>query len=287
MLISLGITDLVHFDFMDPPPSETLIRALEQLYALGSLNDEGQLTKLGRRMAEFPVEPMLAKCILASEEFKCVDQILTACSMLSVGGSVFFRPKEKKVHADNAHKNLHRPGGDHLTLINVFYEWQETGFRGQWCDENFIDQRSMKKARDIKDQLTELCKRVEIDVVDKAFSIFEDDMGTNVRKAITAGFFYNTSLLQKSGNYRTCKNSHSVKLHPSSTLAEVLPKWVIYHELVFTSSEYMRQVIEVDKEWLMEIAPHYYKEADLKEEPQEPERKIPAIAEHVKQRRKH
>jgi pre-mRNA-splicing factor ATP-dependent RNA helicase DHX16 len=73
MLISLGITDLIHFDFMDPPPAETLIRALEQLYALGALNDEGQLTKLGRRMAEFPVDPMLAKCILASEEFHCVE----------------------------------------------------------------------------------------------------------------------------------------------------------------------------------------------------------------------
>ena len=58
---------------MDPPPAETLIRALEQLYALGALNDEGDLTKLGRRMAEFPLDPMLAKIMIKSEEFKCVD----------------------------------------------------------------------------------------------------------------------------------------------------------------------------------------------------------------------
>lgn len=64
MLKSLGINDLIHFDFMDPPPPETLIRALEQLYALGALNDEGDLTKLGRRMAEFPVDPMLSKSII-------------------------------------------------------------------------------------------------------------------------------------------------------------------------------------------------------------------------------
>ena len=57
MLKSLGINDLIHFDFMDPPPAETLIRALEQLYALGALNDRGELTKLGRRMAEFPMDP--------------------------------------------------------------------------------------------------------------------------------------------------------------------------------------------------------------------------------------
>ena len=68
LLKSLGINDLIHFDFMDPPPHETLVLALEQLYALGALNHKGELTKMGRRMAEFPVDPMLAKMILASEK---------------------------------------------------------------------------------------------------------------------------------------------------------------------------------------------------------------------------
>jgi pre-mRNA-splicing factor ATP-dependent RNA helicase DHX16 len=67
MLKSLGIDDLINFDFMDPPPPETLIRALELLYALGALNDEGDLTKLGRRMAEFPTDPLLSKCIIQAE----------------------------------------------------------------------------------------------------------------------------------------------------------------------------------------------------------------------------
>jgi HrpA-like RNA helicase len=70
MLKSLGINDLMNFDFMDPPPSETLMRALEQLYALGALNDKGELTKLGRRMAEYPLDPMLAKMICASEKYQ-------------------------------------------------------------------------------------------------------------------------------------------------------------------------------------------------------------------------
>jgi pre-mRNA-splicing factor ATP-dependent RNA helicase DHX16 len=68
LLKSLGINDLIHFDFLDPPPHETLVLALEQLYALGALNHRGELTKLGRRMAEFPVDPMMAKMILASEK---------------------------------------------------------------------------------------------------------------------------------------------------------------------------------------------------------------------------
>jgi pre-mRNA-splicing factor ATP-dependent RNA helicase DHX16 len=71
MLKSLGINDLIHFDFLDPPPHETLVLALEQLYALGALNHRGELTKLGRRMAEFPVDPTMSKMIMASEKCVC------------------------------------------------------------------------------------------------------------------------------------------------------------------------------------------------------------------------
>merc|ERR1719359_118850 len=79
MLKSIGIEDLLHFDFMDPPPPETLIKALEQLYALSALNDQGDLTKAGRRMAEFPMDPQLSKVLMASEKYKCVDEMVTCC----------------------------------------------------------------------------------------------------------------------------------------------------------------------------------------------------------------
>ena len=85
MLKSLGINNLMNFEFMDPPPTETLMRALELLYALGALNDLGELTKLGRRMAEFPVDPMLSKAIISSENYSCTDEVrqiiaITHCS---------------------------------------------------------------------------------------------------------------------------------------------------------------------------------------------------------------
>ena len=236
MLKGLGINDLIHFDFLDPPPAETLIRALELLYALGALNDEGELTKLGRRMAEFPLDPMLSKIIIQSEKYKWVDQILTICSMLSVGNTIFYRPKEKAMHADNAKKNFYRPGGDHITLLNVFDQWKESDFSQNWWFENFLQTRSMKRARDIKEQLIELCKRVEIDYGDESLSLREDETFVNIRKSIWSGFFYNTAKLQKSGAYRTMKNSHTVDIHPSSCLFETLPKWVVYHELVLLSN---------------------------------------------------
>lgn len=82
VLKSLGINDLIGFEFMDPPPGETLMRALEMLYALGALNDRGELTKLGRRMAEFPVDPMLSKSIIASEQYECTDEVSTSASLM-------------------------------------------------------------------------------------------------------------------------------------------------------------------------------------------------------------
>lgn len=266
MLKSMGINDLVNFDFMDPPPHEMLIRALEQLYALGALNDKGELTKLGRRMAEFPLDPLLAKTVIASEHYKCVDQVITICAMLSVGNSIFYRPKDKILHADNARVNFFRPGGDHLALLNVYNQWKDTNYSAQWCYETFIQIRSMRRARDVKEQLLEICERVEIDAKDPELSVFEDEFNTNIRKCITSGYFYNVAKMGKNGIYRTVKSAHSVFIHPSSMLFKEEPDWVVYHELVLTGKEYMRNVIEIKPEWLLEVAPHFYKESDIKEE---------------------
>ena len=84
LLKSLGINNFMEFEFMDPPPGETLIRALELLYALGALNDRGELTKLGRRMAEFPVDPMLSKAIIESEKYVCTDEVRAFWRLLVV-----------------------------------------------------------------------------------------------------------------------------------------------------------------------------------------------------------
>ena len=82
-LKKLGIDDLVHFDFMDPPAPETLMRALELLNYLSALDDSGNLTDLGAIMAEFPLDPQLAKMLIASTEYNCSNEILSITAMLS------------------------------------------------------------------------------------------------------------------------------------------------------------------------------------------------------------
>ena len=260
MLKSLGIDQLLEFDFMDPPPAETLIRALEQLYALGALNDRGELTKIGRQMAEFPTDPMLAKAILAADKYGCVEEVLSIIAMLGEASALFYRPKDKKIHADSARARFTiKDGGDHFSLLNIWNQWVDSDFSYVWARENFLQQRSLGRARDVRDQLAKLCDRVEVTV---------STAGSNnlppIQKAITAGFFPNAARLQRGGDsYRTVKNGQTVYLHPSSTLFEVNPKWVIYYELVLTSKEYMRSNMPLQPEWLVEVAPHYHKKKDL------------------------
>lgn len=158
LLKAMGINDLLSFDFMDPPPAQTMLTALEALYALSALDDEGLLTRLGRKMADFPMEPPLAKMLIASVELGCSEEILSIVGMLSVQ-TVFYRPKEKQAQADSKKAKFHQPEGDHLTLLTVYNGWKAANFSNPWCYENFIQARSMRRAQDIRKQLVGIMDR--------------------------------------------------------------------------------------------------------------------------------
>ncbi|KAG6057500.1 hypothetical protein E4U17_001230 [Claviceps sp. LM77 group G4] len=261
-LKSLGINDLLEFEFMDPPPTEALIGALNQLFALQGLNHKGELTKMGRQMAEFPTDPMLAKAVLAADKEGCVEEVLSIVSMLGEASALFFRPKDKKIHADSARNRFTvKDGGDHVTLLNIWNQWVDSDFSPVWARENFLQQRSLTRARDVRDQLAKLCERVEV-----APSTCGASNLRPIKRAITAGFFPNAARLQRSGDsYRTVKNNTTVWVHPSSVLMAVDPpeKMVIYFELVQTTKEYMRGVIPIETKWLAELAPHFHKKKDI------------------------
>ncbi|CCG84041.1 protein of unknown function [Taphrina deformans PYCC 5710] len=265
LLKSIGINDLLEFDFLDRPPAETLMRSLEQLYALGALNVKGELTKIGRQMAEFPTDPMLAKSLLAAAEYGCVNDVLSIIAMLQESSALFYRPKDKQFHADQARQGFTKPGGDHLTLLNIWTQWVDTNFSFQWAKENFLQYRALCRARDVRDQLARLCERVEVDVsADDPGSGGTGTGGLDVQKALTAGFFYNTARLARDGqSYRGIKSGQTVYIHPSSTLYDKGTKYILYYELVLTTKEYVRSVLEIKPEWLNVVAPHFFRKSDL------------------------
>lgn len=274
LLLSLGINDLIHFDFMDSPSNETLIKSLELLYALGALNNKGQLTKLGRQMAEFPTEPMLAKVLLSSAQFNCINEILSIIAMLGESGSLFFRPKDKKLYADKA-KESFRKNSDHLTLLEIYSQWCDNDYSSQWCKDNFLQYKSLLRARNVRDQLEKLCSRVEIMISsnnfikkDESNKLSPKELSTMIEKSIASGFFPNSAKLSKTGDsYKSLKKNQAVYIHPSSVLYKVKPppKVVIYNELVLTSKEFMRNCIPIEESWLLELAPHYFSSKEVDE----------------------
>ncbi|KAM9335987.1 ATP-dependent RNA helicase DHX8-like isoform 1-T1 [Symphorus nematophorus] len=254
-LKAMGINDLLAFDFMDAPPMETLITAMEQLYTLGALDDEGLLTRLGRRMAEFPLEPMLCKMLIMSVHLGCSEEMLTIVSMLSVQ-NIFYRPKDKQALADQKKTKFFQLEGDHLTLLAVYNSWKNNKFSNPWCFENFIQARSLKRAQDIRKQMLSIMDRHKLDVVSCGKSTMR------VQKAICSGFFRNAARKHPHDGYRTVIDQQVVYLHPSSTLFNRQPEWLVYHELVLTTKEYMREVTTIDPRWLVEFAPAFYRVAD-------------------------
>lgn len=254
-LKAMGINDLLHFDFMDPPPIQAMIAALQDLFYLGALDEDGLLTRLGKKMSEFPLEPCLSKMLIYSLENDCSEEVLTIVAMLCEP-NVFYRPKDKQDVADQKKTRFHQSEGDHLTLLNVFNSWKNSGYSSTWAFENFVQARTLRRAQDIRNQLLSIIDRNGEKTV---------SCGRNavvVQKAITAGFFMHAAKRDPTEGYKTVAENMCVFLHPSSCLFQKDPEWVVYHELVFTSREYMREITTINPKWLTELAPNYFRTSD-------------------------
>lgn len=246
-MLKLGITDLVHFDFMDPPAPQALARSLELLNYLEAIDDEMNLTETGSMMAEFPLDPEMAKMLMASCDYKCSNEVLSLTAMLSVP-QCFVRPFDQRKEADEAKMRFVHEHGDHLTLLNVYHAYKRGGDDVNWCKENFINARTMKSADEVRVQLARIMDKLQLKKVSTDFSSRE--YHNNIRKAIVAGFFMQVAHLEKAGHYLTVKDNQEVYIHPSSSLTR-RPDWVIYDEFVFTSKKYIRTVLDIRPEWLL------------------------------------
>lgn len=259
-LKKLGVDDLVHFDLMDPPAPEALMRALEELNYLACLNDEGDLTDLGRLASNFPLDPALAVMLICSPEFYCSNEILSITALLSVP-SIFVRPASQRKRADEMKSLFTHADGDHLTLLNVYHAFKSPEAQAnarQWCHDHFLSLRALQSADNVRSQLQRIMEREELELVSTAFE--DRKYYENIRRALVAGFFMQVAKKEPSGKnlYATVKdNNESVLLHPSSVLGYEA-EWVLYNEFVLTTKNYIRTVTAVKPEWLLEVAPGYY-----------------------------
>jgi pre-mRNA-splicing factor ATP-dependent RNA helicase DHX38/PRP16 len=268
LLKSLGVNDINAFSFLDPPPQDLLNCSLYDLWAIGALNNFGQLTDLGKWMAIFPMEPTLAKTIILScrPEFSCSEDIVTIVAMLSVP-PVYYRPKERQKEADMIREKFYVNESDHLTLLNIYNQWEQNLNRfkknynkiNSWCNSNFLQLKSLLRAKDIKIQLELLLKKHK-------FKITRAKDDEDIKKCLCASFFQQLAKLTKinihgSPEFMNLRHKYmKMHLHPTLCLngSNLTSPYVIYHELVLTKKEYMNYVTCIQPTWLLEFGYVYY-----------------------------
>ncbi|UQC86820.1 helicase associated domain-containing protein [Colletotrichum lupini] len=252
MLKSLGVKDLLDFDFMDPPPQDTITTSMFDLWALGALDNLGELTTLGRKMSAFPMDPSLSKLLITAEEYGCSEEMITIVSMLSVP-NVFYRPKERQDEADAQREKFWVHESDHLTYLQVYSAWRSNGCSDGWCIKHFLHPKSLRRAKEIRDQLLDIMKMQKMEMLSCGM---DWDV---IRKCICSGYYHQAAKYKGSGEYINLRTNLGVQLHPTSALyAGHPPDYVVYHELILTSKVYVSTVTAVDPHWLADLGGVFY-----------------------------
>ena len=251
-LKAAGINDCVNFEYMDKPNRSCLVNAMESLFALGALDDKGNLTGQGKLMAVFPIEPHFSRVLISSKLFKCTRQVITILSCLSVD-SILSSSSKDRDQVNQVLKTHLNHDGDLLTFMNIIQAFKSLKSNGDnWCKENMIKKRSINQIINIEKQLIDLCNSNDI-------AICDNDNLDEVLKCFLTGFFMNVAVRQVDGSYKTLISNQSVFIHPSSVLFGSKCEAVMFMELVYTRKKYMRGISAIKMEWLNQVASHYFK----------------------------
>ncbi|EGX88889.1 ATP dependent RNA helicase [Cordyceps militaris CM01] len=263
-LKALGIDNIVRFDFLSPPPSQLVGKALELLYSLGALDEYAKLTRpLGMRMAELAVEPMMAKTLLSAPSFGCLSEMLSIAAMTSLGSNVWFHHEGERKAMESARRKFAAEEGDHLTLLNAYQAFVARGKKeAKFCHGNHLNFRAMTRAVSIRAQLKRYLERFGI-VVDETLSQPQQQDRASKAEAIlrclTAGYFAHAARMQADGTFRNVEGGTVLHAHPSSLLFGRKADWVVFHEVMETNDKtYIREVSKTEKGWLLEYAPEFY-----------------------------
>ncbi|KAL8604996.1 Pre-mRNA-splicing factor ATP-dependent RNA helicase PRP16 [Nucella lapillus] len=184
--------------------------------------------------------------------------------MLSVP-AIFYRPKGREEDSDAAREKFMVAESDHLTYLNVYQQWKRNGYSSTWCNEHFVHAKAMRKVREVQQQLREIMDQQKMELV---------SCGTEwdiIRKCICSAYFHQAARLKGLGEYVNSRTGMPCHLHPTSALFGMgfTPDYIVYHELVMTSKEYMQCVTSVDGEWLAELGPMFYSIKDSNKTRQE------------------
>jgi ATP-dependent helicase HrpA len=251
---ALGLGDVERFPFLDPPAPRMIADGYQLLSELGAVDESNALTPLGRRLARFPIDPRVARMILAAEREQCLSEILIIAAVLEVDDPRE-RPFERAEVADRAHARFHDEQSDFLALLKVWHHFEEAVERrksnrklAQELRDEFLSQRRLREWRDVHHQLAALIGEMGTRVNEKP-ATYEQ-----VHRALIAGLLGNIgSKGEEAGEYLGARGVRFA-IFPGSGLRKKQPRWVVAAELVETTRLYARTVARIEPEWVEAVA---------------------------------
>jgi ATP-dependent RNA helicase HrpA len=247
---ALGLGDVERFPFVDAPAPRMIADGYQLLSELGAINEAQELTAIGRRLARFPIDPRVARMILAAEHEGSLSEVIVIASALEVGDPRE-RPFERADAADRAHERFNDEHSDFLALLKLWSHFDESlthrkskrklavGLR-----EEFLSQRRLREWRDVHHQLAALAgeMRMRVNVKPAAYE--------QVHRALIAGLLGNIGVkAEEAGEYMGARGIRFA-LFPGSGLRKRPPKWVLAAELVETTRLYARCAARIEPEWV-------------------------------------
>ncbi|PLW37019.1 hypothetical protein PCANC_14016 [Puccinia coronata f. sp. avenae] len=273
-LLATGVEDIFSFEFMDKPKLDDLKFALVHLALLGALDSGSKINGLGRKMATLPLDPPLARCLLASFEHRCASEVIDLIALLEHFDTLLINTISTRELAQEARRKFIHRDGDHLVLLNILKAYQSATEncpshvnvkveQRNWCKENFINPKAMGNVLESRKQLRDRCKRLGLDWSqssreDKASnsesfgpSAAEED-SSPILCSLLAGLSTQLAIRQPDQSYINPLTKVHVKIHPSSSLYSKGVETFIYHELVHTSSTYARMCSVIKPIWIQD-----------------------------------
>jgi len=252
--LSLNLGKVEDFPFLDAPNSRAIADGYALLAELGAVDEENALTDLGRELARLPLDPRVARMLIAARDEGCLEQMLVIAAALSVQDPRE-RPLAKQSAADERHAKFADERSDFLALLKLWKLQGEQGLR-RICRDNFLSYPRMREWRDVHQQLRTVIEEMQW----KASSAKMDqpDGFRVVHRALLAGLLGNIGMRDETDNNYTGARGIKFWVHPGSGTKKP-GKWIVAAELVETTRLYARTVATIDPLWLEELGAHLLK----------------------------
>jgi ATP-dependent helicase HrpA len=250
---ALGLGDMAAFPFVEPPDRRNIKDGVDLLHELGALDGE-RLTKLGRRLAQLPVDPRLGRMVLEAERNGCVHEVLVITAALSIQDPRE-RPTDHQQAADEKHARFVDKESDFLAYLNLWKYVEEqqkalssSQFR-RMCRNEFLNYLRVREWQDLYGQLRQAVKPPKAPPAD----------GQRIHLSLLSGLLSHVGLKNTQRHEYLGARGAKFGIFPGSALFKKQPQWVMAAELVETSRLWARIVAKVEPEWVERLAGHLVK----------------------------